>query len=314
MVNSPSNLPPEIQASADEQLLAVRTPRLIYKLAAMQKRLPAKGGTTLRSSRYDRLPTAVVPLSPDGAPIPSTPLNRIDIDATVSFYGLYSAINQRVFLQNQDMVLAEVSQLMGLSLRMTEDQLCRDALAASASVYYCTGGTNGDAPTNLSLSDVQTVVAALMSADGNMILESQIGEDRFGTAPVPDAYVAFAHTDLSKPLSNINGFTSKWNYPSAATSKVGAEWGVLQNVRFFLSSQGLIRPLASNLGQSVYSVMVCAMEAYGCVYQDNFSSRIIYLGPEFSDPLMQNVSIGYTMAEVSRVYNDLWISQVLCTL
>lgn len=81
------------------------------------------------------------------------------------------------------MVLAEVSQLMGLSLRMTEDQLCRDALAASASLYYCTGGNNGDQPTNLSLSDVQEVVAGLMSADGNMILESQIGEDRFGTAP-----------------------------------------------------------------------------------------------------------------------------------
>lgn len=112
---------------------------------------------------------------------------------------------------------------MGLSLRMTEDQLCRDALAASASLYYCSGGSNGDQPTDLSLSDVQEVVAGLMSADGNMILESQIGEDRFGTAPVPDAYVAFAHTDLSKSLSNINGFTSKWNYPSSATSKINAE-------------------------------------------------------------------------------------------
>ena len=61
--------------------------------------------------------------------------------------------------------------------------MTRDALAASASMYYCTGGNNGDQPSNLSLSDVQTVVAALMSADGNMILESQIGEDRFGTAP-----------------------------------------------------------------------------------------------------------------------------------
>ena len=81
-------------------------------------------------------------------------------------------------------------------------------------MYYCNGGNNGDSPTNLSLSDVQTVVASLMSADGNMILESQIGEDRFGTAPVPDAYVAFGHTDLSKPLSNLNGFTSKWNYPN----------------------------------------------------------------------------------------------------
>lgn len=118
---------------------------------------------------------------------------------------------------------------------------------------------------------------------------------------VPDAYVAFAHTDLSKSLSNVNGFTSKWNYPSAATSKVGAEWGVIENVRFFLSSQGLKQANGTNLGNTLYRVMVCAMEAYGCVYQDNFSSRIIYLGPEFSDPLMQNVTIGYTMAEVSRV-------------
>ena len=212
------------------------------------------------------------------------------------------------------MVLAEVSQLMGLSMRMSEDQLCRDALAASASQYWCTGGNNGDMPTNLSLFDVQRVVSALMSADGNMILQSQIGEDRFGTAPVPDAYVAFAHTDLSASLENIQGFTLKWNYPSAATSKVGAEWGVLAQVRFFLSSQGLKKANATALGNTQYSAMVCAMEAYGCVYQDNFSARIIYKGPEFSDALMQNITIGYTMAEVSRVYNDLWITQMLCSL
>lgn len=133
MVNSPNNLPPEVQATADEQLLAVRTPRLVYKLAAMQKALPSKGGTTLRSSRYDRLPTAIVPLSPDGAPIPSTALNRVDIDATVSFYGLYSAINQRVFLQNQDMVLAEVSQLMGLSLNLGDRVFTVDSLTIALS-------------------------------------------------------------------------------------------------------------------------------------------------------------------------------------
>ncbi len=194
---------------------------------------------------------------------------------------------------------------------MSEDQLTRDALAASSSMYYCSGGNNGDNPTNWSLSDSQTLVASLMSEDGFMILESQIGEDRFGTSPVPDAYAAFAHTDLSKSLENTPGFTSKWNYPSPASLR--SEWGVIAQIRFFLSSQGLINPDASNFGNSVYSVMVCAMEAYGCVYQDNFSARVIYLGPEFSDPLMQNVTIGFTMAEVSRVYNDLWIIQALCT-
>jgi hypothetical protein len=52
--------------------------------------------------RYDRLPTAPVPLGPSGATPPATPLTAVDIDATMSFYGLYVAINQQVTLQNQD--------------------------------------------------------------------------------------------------------------------------------------------------------------------------------------------------------------------
>lgn len=131
MVNSQLNLPPEVLQSCDDILLSVKTPRLIHKLGAMTKELKEKGGTTLRSSRYDRLPTTVVPLGQEGNPVPSTPLVRVDIDATVSFYGMFSAINQRVFLQNQDNILSEVSELMGLSMRMSEDQLARDALQAS---------------------------------------------------------------------------------------------------------------------------------------------------------------------------------------
>ena len=112
----------------------------------MRKHLPAKSGNTLRMPRYDRLPTFPVPLGGSGQTPPSTNLNRVDIDATISFYGQYVAINQQVVLQNQDMVLEETSKLLGLSLRMTEDQLTRDMMAASASIYVCSGGTNADSP------------------------------------------------------------------------------------------------------------------------------------------------------------------------
>ena len=44
----------------------------------------------------------MVPLGPSGATPPATPLTRVDIDATMSFYGLYVALNQQVTLQNQD--------------------------------------------------------------------------------------------------------------------------------------------------------------------------------------------------------------------
>lgn len=87
MITTPTTLPAPVQQTFDDVLLSVRTPNLIMKLGALSKRLPAKGGRTLRMARYDRLPTAPVPLGPSGATPPATPLNRVDIDATMSFYG-----------------------------------------------------------------------------------------------------------------------------------------------------------------------------------------------------------------------------------
>lgn len=112
------------------------------------------------------------------------------------------------------MVLNETAELLGLSLRMTEDQLTRDMLASTASVYNCTGGNNGDLPTDLSLSDIDEVTSTLLTNDAWMILDTIGGEDKFGTGPVRDAYIALGHTKLSKDLNNINGFISKWNYPN----------------------------------------------------------------------------------------------------
>ena len=111
------------------------------------------------------------------------------------------------------LVLNETAELLGLSLRMTEDQLTRDMLAASASVYKCSGGNNGDLPSNLSLSDIDEVTSTLLTNDAWMILNRQEGENRFGTGPVRDAYMALGHTKLSKDINNLNGVISKWNYP-----------------------------------------------------------------------------------------------------
>lgn len=196
---------------------------------------------------------------------------------------------------------------------MTEDQLTKAMLEGTASVYNCTGGSNGDLPTDMSLSDIDDVTAALLSNDAWMILDAQGGEDKFGTGPVRDAYLALGHTDLSRDLNNINGFISKWNYPN--NNKVlRSEWGSVNNVRFMLSSVGSVAPNASALGNSVYSVFIQGMEALACVEQDNYSARFLYRPPVFSDPLFQNVTLGYVFAEVPRILNDLWITNMRCTL
>ncbi len=196
---------------------------------------------------------------------------------------------------------------------MTEDQLTRDMLASTATMYNCSGGTNGDNPSNLSLSDIDIVTSALLTNDAWMVLDSQEGEDRFGTGPVRDAYLALGHTALSRDLNNLQGFISKWNYPNQ-NSTVRSEWGSVNNVRFMLSSVGSITPNASTNMANVYNVFVQGMEALACVEQDNYSAQFLYRPPVFSDPLFQNVTLGYVFAEVPRILNDLWITNMRCTL
>lgn len=201
MIVSGLNLPPEIEAQAYETFLSTATPNLIMQMACERYQMKSRNGTKLRFSRMNKLPTAPVQLAQDGAPIPATPIVRIDIDAEMGFNGQYVAVNQRVLLQNQDAVIINLSKLLGLSMRMTEDQLTRDTLAASATVYRCTGGTNGDLPSNLSLSDIDTVTTMLDGADAHMILDSIEGEARIGKYKMslnmtPDADVKSLVIDL----------------------------------------------------------------------------------------------------------------------
>jgi hypothetical protein len=72
---------------------------------------------------------------------------------------------------------------LGVSLRQTEDQLTRDMLASTASFINCTGGVNGDIPTEITRSDVDTVVRALLNNNAYTIMDNIEGEDKFGTAP-----------------------------------------------------------------------------------------------------------------------------------
>ena len=96
-------------------------------------------------------------------------------------------------LQNQDPVLNECAARLGVSLRQTEDQLTRDMLASTASFINCTGGVNGDSPTELTRSDVDVVVEALVGNNAYTIMDNIEGEDKFGTAPVRDAYFALCN-------------------------------------------------------------------------------------------------------------------------
>lgn len=71
--------------------------------------------------RYNPLATAPVPLGNSGITPPPQNLTAINIDAKMDFYGTYVLLNEQVTLQNQDPVLNEASQRLGVSLKVMGD-------------------------------------------------------------------------------------------------------------------------------------------------------------------------------------------------
>jgi N4-gp56 family major capsid protein len=263
--------------------------------------------------RYNPLATAPVPLGNSGVTPPPQTLTAINIDAQMSFYGSYVLLNEQVTLQNQDPVLNEAAQRLGVSLRQTEDQLMRDMLASTASFINCVNGTNGDLPTEITRADIDTVIRTLRGNNAYSFLSGVEGDLRFGTAPVRDAYFALGHTDLIGQLDNVNGFISKWNYPNQQTT-LDSEWCSVANARYLLSSIGSISANASLLGANVYNVFHTGREAFAAIEQDGYSAQFIYRPPIYDGPLALNASVGYKFAEVPRILNDTWVFNLRCTL
>ena len=186
-------------------------------------------------------------------------------------------------------------------------------LASTAAAVNCVGGVNADNPTEIAGSDIDDVVQALDSADAKKFTSMIPGEDRFGTAPVRNAYFALASTAINPNLNNVPGFIHASQYPNP-NGPLYSEYGSVRNLRFLSSSNGSVTATSSNLGADVYNVFCVGVEAYACVEQDGYSAQFIYNGPELNGPLRLNSTAGYKMATVPRILNDAWVINLRCTL
>jgi N4-gp56 family major capsid protein len=185
-------------------------------------------------------------------------------------------------------------------------------LAATASFINCTGGVNGDNPTEITNSDVNTVVQTLLGNNAYTIMDNIEGEDKFGTSPIRNAFFALCSTDLTSDLNNVAGFVQVSQYPSPMNA-LRSEWGAIGNLRFLISSIGSSAANASSNGNTVYNIFCVGMEAYACIEQDGYSATFIYRPPIYDGPLALNASVGYKFAEVPRITNDLWIINLRAT-
>lgn len=174
--------------------------------------------------------------------------------------------------------------------------------------------TDLDSPTELTRADVDLVTQALLDSDAYTMLDNIEGEDKFGTGPVRDAYMALCSTQLtgSTGLDGVEGFISKNNYPNPQGS-LQSEWGSIGNLRFLVSSIGSKTQNASMQGRDIFNIFCVGREAYACIDQESYGNQFIYRPAIYDGPLALNASVGYKMAQAVRILNDQWVLNLRCT-
>lgn len=134
------------------------------------------------------------------------------------------------------------------------------------------------------------------------------------TAPVRTAFFGLAHTNLSADLDQMVGFQNVATYANQANLLM-AEWGVIRNLRFLLSSVGSISPMASAKQQDVYNIFIPGQESYDMVDLDGYSAQFIYAPPEIASPRLRLYqTAGWKMAQVFNTTNTSWAINLRCTL
>jgi len=309
-----STLPAPVQIYYDRVLLSMEEPNLIHSKAAMKKNLASRSGNTIRMERYDDIGSATVPLGNTGVTPPSKSMSSIFVDAKINFFGTWVEINEQVELTSQSQVLNQRAKLLGRSMRQTEDDLIRDLLATTAFAIFAVGGLSGDSPTEITLSDIQDCVKSLLNHDAKTVASSLEASNKFGTAPVPNAYIGMGNSNLSSTLENINGFLGTHEYGSKGMIDM-AEWGTVGRVRFLLSSRGSVSPNASALGNDVYNTLIAGMEAYTTIGLESNNAKFLYHSTAVAGgPLELNSTGGWKMSHGQAITNDAWICNLKSTV
>lgn len=199
-------------------------------------------------------------------------------------------------------------------MRQAEDLILRDYIVSAASEINAGGGSNGDNPTNLGLSDFSLVATTLDSNNAYKFMSGIEGMDRFGTGPIRSSYFMLSSTELQTDFDSLtgSGVFNQWNYPNNS-SALPSEWGSVFNLRILTSSEAPVARGASKNGNDVYYNTVLGKQAITHIAQDGYSMNLIYRDPYYSGMLAQNATLAVKFAQAQAITQDTAIRNLLCT-
>ena len=310
VVNTTSNVPPGVQTYYDRALLERGKPHLAYMTWAQLRPLPTGTGKNIKFRRLSALSAATTPI-PEGVTPDGSSVTVSDLTAAVSMYGDFLPYTDVMQITVDDETLNDFADLQGDQFALTIDTVIRMVLAACASSTNCSNGSNTKTPTEFAKKDITGVIKTLRGNNAKFVSEIVKAQDGYASYPVRAAYFGIAHTDLIDALEAVTGYKNVAEYADPG-ARIENEEGMTQNVRW-VTSTNADRTLGT---PDQYKCPIIGQNAYGAtkIQAGELKSIIKALGSAGTeDPLDQRGTIGWKTYFVSRILNDNFMHNLVCS-
>lgn len=263
-------------------------PVLILQKFADAKSIPKNSSETVSFRRPIPFTVSTAELV-EGVTPPSSSFNYENVEATVSQYGGWSAITDKVADMHEDPVLKDISMMFGENAAETKEIVLWDTIKGGTVRFFPSSSHSsranvGDLATIagtsnhvLSTSRQRAIVRYLKDQRTKKVTKILSASPKIATEPVNAAYVAVGHTDLEPDIRDMTGFVPVEKYGTFQPIS-DYEVGKVEEVRYILSplftplegvgstdAGGLAAFMSNGASVNVYQVVVFGQKAFGDV-------------------------------------------------
>lgn len=299
-----NTLAPELKTFYDTELLENTRIETFYAQFGRKQRLPKNGGTTVEWRKFNtfakasELKEGVIPTGQQ--------FGSSSMTASISQYGTYTSITDKLEMRAYDPVILAATEEMGASAAATQETLIRDALLVGTNVLYCDNikadGTFVSTPTTPATMGFSTTDGyAKLTPDMVNRAVTKMKKDR--VPRINGKYYAVIHPSVAYDLRSSDEWIEAHKY--AATSEIfNGEIGELHGCRFiedtFAPILGASYTYSSGVtyvnkaGGVTYATYFFGKDAFGIIDPEGGGlEMIIHDKDEIGGPLNQFSTIGY---------------------
>ena len=299
---------PELKTFYDTELLENARTEMFYAQFGRKQRLPKNGGTTIEWRKFNTFARASElkeGVIPTGQQFGSSSLT-----ASISQYGTYTSITDKLEMRAYDNVILAATEEMGASAAATQETLIRNALLVGTNVMYCDNvDVNGTVLSTPTSPATMGAGGGSSNSDGWALLTptmvnkavTKMKKDR--VPRINGKYYAVIHPSVAYDLRQSKEWIEVHKY--AATSEIfNGEIGELHGCRFIEDTFAPIlggsyiysgSTTYKNKSDGVtYATYFFGKDGFGIVDPEGGGlEMIIHDKDEIGGPLNQFSTIGY---------------------